>query len=280
MPTREFPVPLALALAMLLMAGCAQFPTRDHGPAYPVNVSQVPNAIPRYEPKSPYGNPSSYAVDGQTYRVLPSCVGYQKRGIASWYGSKFNAGRTSDGEIYNMYAMTAASKVLPLPCYVRVTNLENGRAVVVRVNDRGPFVENRIIDLSYAAAARIGMLDRGTALVEVTALTPGAPSASAAPGSGLPVAGAVDAQRAATGTLRKPQIFVQVDAFANRVNATRVLNRLRAANLGPAFILRDTRHGLLFYEVRIGPIPHVSQVDTLTSRLGTLGFPDAEVVIP
>ncbi len=151
----------------MLMAACAQFPTQDHGPSSPVDVSNVPNAVPRYEPKSPYGNAAIYAVNGKTYHVLPDCQGYHKRGIASWYGTKFHGGRTSDGEIYDMYTMTAANKEVPLPCYVRVTNLENGKSVIVKVNDRGPFVDNRIIDLSYAAAARIGMLGTGTALVYV-----------------------------------------------------------------------------------------------------------------
>jgi rare lipoprotein A len=271
---------LVLTLTVLLMAACAQFPTQDHGPARPVDVSQVPNAIPRYEPRSPYGNPSSYTVAGQTYEVLPDCAGYHERGIASWYGSKFHGGRTSNGETYDMYAMTAASKVLPLPCYVRVTNLQNGNSVIVKVNDRGPFVANRIIDLSYAAASRIGMLGTGTALVDVTAVTPGEPSPPAGPGSNVPVDTGAPTTAATTGISQAPQIYVQVGAFANQSNAERVLQRLRAAAVNPAFILKEIQSGITFYKVRIGPISDVSHVDDLTAQLGGLGFANAQVVIP
>ncbi|MHB8425366.1 MAG: septal ring lytic transglycosylase RlpA family protein, partial [Gammaproteobacteria bacterium] len=232
----------ALTVLTLGIAACAQFPSQDHGPAYPVNLSQIPNAVPRYEPRSPYGNPASYTVDGKTYHVLPDCTGYHARGIASWYGSKFHGGRTSDGETYDMYAMTAANKVLPLPCYVRVTDLENGRSVIVRVNDRGPFVKNRIIDLSYAAAARIGMLGAGTALVDVQAVTPGEPPPPTAPGSNLPVPSGMPPGSAATGTASEPQLFVQVGAYATESNATRVLTRLRAASVSPAFILTELQN--------------------------------------
>lgn len=271
---------LTMTATVFFMAACAQFPTQDHGPAYPVNVSQIPNAVPRYQPKSPYGNPPSYTVDDQTYHVLSSCMDYHERGIASWYGSKFHGGRTADGETYDMYSMTAASKVLPLPCYVRVVNLENDKSVIVKVNDRGPFVKNRIIDLSYAAAARIGMLGSGTALVDIASITPGEPMPPTGPGSNLPVQGGMSPGSTATGTVNNPQIFVQVGAFANQSNATRVLQRLRTAAIKPAFILMETQNGITFYKVRIGPLPDVNHVDALTGQLGTLGFPDAQVVIP
>ncbi len=272
----EYAAPLLVAV--LLLAGCAQFPTQDHGPAQPVDLSRIPNAVPQYVTPSRYGNQSPYTVSGQSYSLLPSCAGYHERGIASWYGTKFHGGRTSDGETYDMFAMTAASKVLPLPCYVRVTNLQSGQSVIVKVNDRGPFVANRIIDLSYAAAARIGMLGTGTALVDVAAVTPGEPQAPAGPGSNLPPpAGAAPA---ATGVASQPQLFVQVGAFATESNATRVLARLRAASVGPVFILPELQNGITLYKVRIGPIPDISRVDALTAQLGTLGFGDAQVVIP
>ncbi|MGA9851385.1 MAG: septal ring lytic transglycosylase RlpA family protein [Gammaproteobacteria bacterium] len=269
-----------LVLTALLLSACAQFPTQDHGPATPVDVSQVPNAVPRYEPRSSYGNSSPYTVNGQTYNLLPSCAGYDERGIASWYGTKFHGGRTSDGETYDMYSMTAASKVLPLPCYVRVTNLENGQSTIVKVNDRGPFVANRIIDLSYAAAARIGMLGTGTALVDVIAVTPGEPAPAAGPGSNVPEQSSAPVMTAATGIVSKPQIFVQVGAFANRSNAERVLQHLRAAAISPVFILTEPQNGITFYKVRIGPISDVDHVDALTAQLGRLDFPNAQVVIP
>ncbi|MDE2109029.1 MAG: septal ring lytic transglycosylase RlpA family protein [Gammaproteobacteria bacterium] len=275
----EVSASLALGAAVLL-AACAQFPAQDHAPATPVDLSQVPNAVPQYVTPSRYGNTSPYTVNGETYSLLPSCSGYDERGIASWYGTKFHGGRTSDGETYDMFAMTAASKVLPLPCYVRVTNLQNGQSVIVKVNDRGPFVPNRIIDLSYAAAARIGMLGIGTALVDVTAVTPGEPQPPVGPGSNLPVPGATSAVPAGTGTSSTPQLFVQVGAFATESNATRVLARLRAASLGRAFILAELQNGITLYKVRIGPIADVSHVDALTAQLDTLGFAGAQVVIP
>ncbi|HEY0802323.1 MAG TPA: septal ring lytic transglycosylase RlpA family protein, partial [Steroidobacteraceae bacterium] len=136
----------------------------------PPAAESVPDLVPRVEPRSRHGNPPFYDVFGKRYFVLSSNVGYVERGVASWYGPGFHKVRTSNGETYDMYAMTAAHRTLPLPVFVRVTNLQNGRSVVVRVNDRGPFVGNRIIDLSYTAASKLGMLRNGTAMVEVRSL--------------------------------------------------------------------------------------------------------------
>jgi rare lipoprotein A len=150
----------------------------------PPMPATVPDAVPRIEPRARYGNPPFYDVFGKRYYVLSSSVGYWERGVASWYGPGFHKVRTSIGEPYDMYAMTAAHKTLPLPAYVRVTNLQNGRSVVVRVNDRGPFVGNRIIDLSYTAAAKLDMLRNGTAMVDVRTIDPMMPpvfTASTAP---------------------------------------------------------------------------------------------------
>jgi rare lipoprotein A len=137
-------------------------------------VASIPDAEPRPEERSRYGNPEEYEVLGRTYRVLSTSTGYEAEGMASWYGPEFQGRRTSSGEPYDMYAMTAAHTSLPLPTYVEVTNLENERRVVVRVNDRGPFHEDRIIDLSYVAAWKLGMIGRGTARVRVRALEPAA----------------------------------------------------------------------------------------------------------
>jgi rare lipoprotein A len=137
-----------------------------------LDLAEIPDAIPQQEFKSPSGNPDTYAIDGVTYRVMDTSAGYREVGLASWYGGYFHGRRTSSGDVYDMYRMTAAHKSLPLPTYVRVTHQGNGRSVVLRVNDRGPFVEDRIIDLSYAAAAKLGMADSGTAPVEVVALDP------------------------------------------------------------------------------------------------------------
>ena len=180
------PLALAgLALTMVVgLAGCFSTPRRTApapaSPAPPVlsvppAAPSVPDAIPRLEPRARYGNPPFYDVFGKRYYVLSSSVGYWERGVASWYGPGFHKERTSTGELYDMYGMTAAHKTLPLPAYVRVTNLQNGRSIVVRVNDRGPFVGNRIIDLSYTAAAKLDMLRNGTAMVEVRAIDPSVP---------------------------------------------------------------------------------------------------------
>ena len=134
----------------------------DAAPANPRDVSKVPDAVPRAEPLSRYGNQESYEVYGKTYYTLPTSKGYKAQGKASWYGTKFQGKRTSSGEPYDLYAMTAAHKTLPLPTYVEVTNLKNGRSVIVKVNDRGPFHGDRLIDLSYSAAARLDILQYGT----------------------------------------------------------------------------------------------------------------------
>ena len=174
---------LVVALALAL-AGCSSSgpgrPGEDGFPdaaAIPPDVHTVPDAVPVAAPRSRYGNPKDYEVLGERYFVLNSAQGYKERGRASWYGTKFNGQRTSSGETYDMFQMTAAHKTLPLPTYVRVTRLSNGRSVVVKVNDRGPFHQGRIIDLSYAAATRLDLLKDGSAEVEVEAVEPGAPAA-------------------------------------------------------------------------------------------------------
>jgi rare lipoprotein A len=173
--SRALPLCLAVAVGM---SGCFSAPPREtpNPPVVPSPIEtrpapeSVPDVVPRSEPRSRNGNPPFYDVLGKRYFVLSSSVGYVERGVASWYGPGFHKVRTSIGEPYDMYGMTAAHKTLPLPAYVRVTNLQNGRSVVVRVNDRGPFVGNRIIDLSYTAAAKLDMLRNGTAMVEVRTL--------------------------------------------------------------------------------------------------------------
>ncbi len=157
----------------------------DGAPEIPPNVANLPEPVPHPEPLSRYGNRSPYTVLDKTYTVLPSAAGYIERGIASWYGTKFDGRPTSSLEPYDMYQFSAAHRTLPLPSYARVTNLENGRSVIVRINDRGPFHEGRLIDLSYAAAIKLGVNVHGTAQVEVRGIDPGqplppAPSASSA----------------------------------------------------------------------------------------------------
>lgn len=281
-----FLLPLASALA-----ACAPFPEKhNHGPGTSVDMSKVQDAVPEDVTPSRYGNPASYTVLGKTYTLAPSCKSYHDRGIASWYGTQFNGGRTSDGETYDMYSMTAANKVVPIPCYARVTNLQNGKSVIVKINDRGPFVDNRLIDLSYAAATKLDMLGKGTALVDVQAVSPGETAApvtvaAATPPSALvPVAATAPAPVATTPrpkpAVGEPSMFLQVGAFADRGNAEAAIQKLSAAGVGPAFILPVTVGARTLYKVRIGPVPDVAGVDQLGARLAALGYPDAEIVIP
>ncbi len=260
--------PIGAAALAAALAGCAT--TRHLGaspapglPPLPANWRSIPNPVPRYLPPAPRGNPPFYDVNGRRYYVLASADGYNRIGVASWYGPNSDGRYTADGDRYNMYAMTAANKVLPLPTYVRVTDLSNGRSVIVKVNDRGPFVAHRLIDLSYLAAAKLGMLGTGTALVDVQALTPGSPAALA---SAIQPVGAF--------------LYVQVGAFAVPANAERVLARLHAAGLQNAFILSPAVTGGNLYRVRVGPIHDVAQYDGLAARLAALGYPGAILVKP
>ena len=227
-------------------------------PTPPRDPSQIPDAVPREEPRSAKGNPPFYTVLGKRYFVLPSASGYVERGVASWYGPGFHAAHTSNGERYDMYAMTAAHKTLPLPCYVRVTHLGNGRSVVVRVNDRGPFKDGRIIDLSHTAASKLGFLNDGTAFVEVRALTPG----NAANATDAPVAA---------------NLYVQAGAFAAEANATRLLGQLRAQGVDNAFVRQDVVGGKTIYRVRVGPVSNVAAFDRAVARLKALGVTDARL---
>ena len=229
-------------------------------PAPPADISVIPDAVPRAEARSAHGNPAFYDVFGQRYYVLASADGYLERGVASWYGPTFHGGNTSSGELYDMYGMTAAHKTLPLPTYARVTNLKNGKSVVVRINDRGPFVANRLIDLSYTAAAKLDMIQGGTTLVEVRALTPGVPDE---------LTRSVESPAAA--------LYVQAAAFADPDNAQRTLARLQAAGLSNASIVSPVEGRSHLYRVRLGPVRSVAEFDEVAARLATLGFADARL---
>ena len=205
---------------------------------------------------------------GKDYRVLGDSRGYVERGIASWYGNKFHGYMTSSLEPYDMYRFSAAHKTLPLPTYARVTNLENGKSVVVRINDRGPFHENRLIDLSYAAAVRIGIWPKGTGLVEVQGIDPSHPNAEPAP---------VTAVTPRTG--RQPLLYVQVGAFADAGNAERLATRLRGLKLGPVRVIPGSVNGRTLQRVQIGPLPDVDTVDRTTAKLDALGLPHASVAV-
>ena len=229
-------------------------------PPPPANLASIPDAVPRVEPRSALGNPPFYDVMGKRYFVLANAEGYKERGVASWYGPTFHEKNASNGDAYDMYAMTAAHKTLPLPSYVRVTNLANGRSVVLRVNDRGPFVGNRIIDLSYTAAWKLDMLKQGTAFVEVEALTPGTLSTTAAalaPPAPAPLASAAT-------------LYIQAGAFGVEDNARRLADRLRAAGI-PTVALREPVAPGRLWRVRIGPVADVAAYDRILSQLQGLG---------
>lgn len=258
-----------LCLLATLLTGCAShapvFVNDDAAPGEPFDASGIPDAVPRAEPRSRYGNPASYAVFGKTYKVLESADDFRERGRASWYGTKFHGRRTSSGEPYDMYAMTAAHKTLPLPTYVRVTNLENSRSIVVRVNDRGPFHDGRIIDLSYAAALKLGVVGKGTAPVEIVALQADDNAASERLAQDPPAA--VTTTVAASNS----DVFIQLGAFSDADNALELKGRLEQAGIRPVRIDSGRENGLL--RVRLGPYA-AALADETALRLVALGITD------
>ncbi|GJM07540.1 MAG: hypothetical protein DHS20C10_12740 [marine bacterium B5-7] len=262
---------LCLFLTCGLLSGCGISHLRaakDSAPVFiPPHLGRVPDAKPKVEAHSKYGNPSSYVVRGKRYYVRQDSQGYDEKGIASWYGTKFHGQRTSSGEPYNMYTMTAAHKSLPLPTYARVTNLQNGRQIVVKINDRGPFEKNRIIDLSYVAAKKLDMLKHGTAMVEVKAINPGERE-------GTPT---VDRHIA-----RHPnnRLFVQVGAYSSLANAKSINRRVKsAATPYPIHVYRSYQHGVPVYKVQIGPLDSVETSDKVVNRLGNEGFSSAWTLV-
>lgn len=250
------------------LPGDSGFGKGDAAPsAPPLDIASIPEPEPRDEPVSKYGNPPFYAVNGQTYYTLTSSAGYVERGVASWYGTKFHGQKTSSGEPYDMYAISAAHKTLPLPCYVRVTNLENGRSLIVRVNDRGPFIGDRLIDLSYAAAAKLGILARGTGRVEVRALDPAAPE--------KPVEVADSAQEASS----EANLYIQAGAFQSRDNAERLRAQLRDKVADEIQIIKTYFNDTLLYRVRIGPMVSTEAAGRLAETLARFGITGARVVM-
>ena len=271
----------AALLALLALGGCFHHPaTRPGAPRTPAaappataggrytqerdstpkdipDVSKIPEPVPKDEPRSLYGNKSPYSVLGESYRVLPTCKDYVERGIASWYGNKFHGYTTSNFEKYDMYAYSAASKTLPLPCYVRVTNLENGHSAVVRVNDRGPFVTNRIVDLSYVAAIKVGVWPKGTAMVEVRGIDLAHPQSASAP---EPMrTAAVSAPQKTP----KPALYLQIGAFGDAANAERAAARVRAEKLGDVRVVEAEVNGKPLKRVRLGPLKDVDEAVVL-----------------
>jgi len=286
-------------IALFILTACSSTsePKQTKQSAADVSVALSKQVVtPKKEPPSRTGNPQAYKVFGKRYTVSGTSEGYRRQGTASWYGRKFHGRKTSSGVPYNMYAMTAAHKSLPIPTYVRVTHLGNGRSIVVKVNDRGPFVHGRIIDLSYAAATKLGMVKSGTAPVEVTALSPyqylarhpgvkpkiepGPPeerlqlaSLSSAP-TLMDTAEARNVTRQTAPprafAISKPKSFyLQVGAFSQRDNAERLQTRL--ADSLDQTIRIDTGAGAM-YKVQIGPLNDYTQADLLSVRLAALGI--------
>ena len=241
---------LAVVVVCLLVSGCGLFSPRRAAPvveAGPAKGSAVPAVTPA-EGYSRYGNPESYEVFGVRYYVMKSAEGFVERGIASWYGPDFHGRLTSTREVYDMYQMTGAHKQLPLPTWVEVTNLENGRKAVLRVNDRGPFKDNRILDLSYAAALKLGVIAKGTARVEVRAIPPPAGQAQRTDEASTPRSPPGAPAQSPANTL------VQLGAYPTRQTADAVRKRLSALLQQPVKTVEDAQSGRTLFKVQVGPL--------------------------
>ncbi|NKI33959.1 septal ring lytic transglycosylase RlpA family protein [Wenzhouxiangella sp. XN79A] len=254
----------ALLLLIFLLAGCGGREVREprDGAGRPLDPSRIEVPEPRPEPRARYGNHSPYTVLGRTYHVLPSARGYRERGLASWYGSKFHGRPTSSGEPFDMYRVSAAHKTLPLPTWVEVTNLDNGRTLTIRVNDRGPFKDGRIIDLSYAAAVLLDVVDSGTARVEVRAIDQ----------AELPVD--------TIGSPRELPVLIQAGAFSNERTAEGVARQLRQADIDRVRVERDRVDGRTFWRVRIGPLRDAARAEALSRRIAGMGLGPPVYVYP
>lgn len=273
---------LATLAGLLLLSGCS-LSSRDSGPSKPMSFSHLEDAVPKQEKRTRAGNPDTYVVLGKRYYVMKESTGYVERGTASWYGNKFHGRKTSNGETYNMYAMTAAHKTLPIPSYLQVTNLDNGKSVVVRVNDRGPFHGDRIIDLSYAAASKLGFAQNGTGRVELRAIEPGEPkTVTASVGthatqSSQPPAATPSPTPAQATTSN--QLFLQLGSFISQHNAESLRAQLALNNVTSARVEKTEVDRKNIYRVRIGPIASVEEADSLASRIHELGMGVPSIVI-
>ena len=230
-----------VVLLCILFVGCSTSRyqhSQDFIPEPILDPSQLSDAEVRQEPRSAIGNPKRYEVMGKEYQVMANAAGFEQQGFASWYGMKFHGHTTSNGEVYDVYQMTAAHKTLPLPSYVRVTRTDTQESVVVRVNDRGPFHEGRIIDLSYAAAVKLGIDKAGTAAVKLETLS-------------VP-------------TENSPR-WLQVSAFSNPASAQKLQQQLQSMQQWPVSIQQNPESTL--HKVRIGPIPEGTNVTELLALL-------------
>lgn len=263
----------------VLLAGCSSGPEpqntsdprytmkQDAAPVNPPDVSNVPDAVPVDVAYSRGGNKPVYQVWGKTYKVMDTHIGYKEQGIASWYGLKFHGHKTSNGEIYDIYKMSAAHKSLPIPSYARVTNLDNGKSVIVRVNDRGPFHEDRLIDLSYSAASRLEIIQKGTGRVLVEAID--ASSASARQQPPAPAQTAVTSQTASNDAQGR---FLQVGSFSDADNAQRTQLKLASLSGENVRVVPVERDGLKLHRVLVGPLSAGISVDGLIDQLVGAGY--------
>jgi rare lipoprotein A len=262
--TKTYLTLAALILVVALLSSCGTTSrahhrysqAQDSAPNYHIDVDKIPNATPKVEPLNKHANPTKYTVLGHTYYVRHSYLGYDETGIASWYGMKFHAFKTSSGEMYDVAGMTAANKVLPIPCYATVTNLKNGRQVIVKINDRGPFYQNRIIDLSYAAAVKLKVWPKGTGLVRVQAIDPT---------HWQPNGSATSVQQVAING--NPRIYMQIGAFRSRANAESLAKRIQQVTDNPIQIKAAELENAPIYKVQIGPLPNVEHSDQLFAAL-------------
>lgn len=235
----------------------------DFGPNMRLDPDSIADAVPRYEPVLRAGNTSPYTVLGKTYTLLPSASGYDENGMASWYGLKFHGNRTANGDVYDMYGMTAAHKTLPIPVYVRVTNLDNGRTAVVRVNDRGPFHDDRIIDLSFAAASKLAMVDRGTARVRVEAIDVGAASPRRRSDTTHPTSLAAEGQ----GGGKAGNQWIQAGVYSDYETAVSLRARLLELLETPVVIQQAGTAEQPLHQVRIGPLRSTAEIDAVNAAL-------------
>lgn len=307
---------LVTLLLALLLSSCTHMVRKDGPPNFYVDVSHIPNAVPKVEARSKYGNPPSYSVFGHRYYPMHSSRNYQAVGIASWYGTKFHKLRTSSGEPYNMLAMTAAHKTLPLPTYVEVTNLKNHRHILVKVNDRGPFEGNRLIDLSYVAARKLGMAGRGTAIVKIKAIDPHqyGRMVALAENQKKKIASHTEENTSSQNTninpyqsfwitqnsvrvdeplskvehyspikvaqlshrVKRQPIYLQVGAFHNKSFAEKLKSRLITVAISAPVNIKPS-HKTKLYHVRIGPINDVATANRITHQLKRLGIKSNKV---
>lgn len=269
---------ISIIISMTFFTGCTLFPKKQSGvqdgpPLVERDVSKVPNAIPKVEPYSRYGNPTTYEVLGKRYKVLPTHIGFKEKGIASWYGRKFHGRRTSSGEPYDMFAMTAAHKSLPIPTYAKVKNLKNGKEIIVKINDRGPFVDDRVIDLSYTAAKKLGVYDSGTAPVMITAIDSHAYNKYKNKKSAQVVTSSASYHR---------PLYVQLGAFRHKHNAEKIANDEKILALvnrnSKLKIEAPSAQTSSLYKVKVGPFINKQDAEAFKSHLAKAFLAKASIV--